>query len=481
MATPDLAVEGIRGVLQKLRTHAGLTVERLAVTEVDLALLANLPAVRHLTNAGRSVPEAIVAVVTEAAGGLDPAELLVADAALALGVVRERAGDHPAVRGLAADDLGDRREALVRNWAELHDLLGAAQPRRLTVRNLRGSVENRALGALAALVVGAPGPGVEPADRHGGVTVVGGAVMDRIFMVGAFAEPNTSVEAVTYKAHPGGKGLNLTTAAARMGLSPRLISTIGDDHDADRVLDYMRDNDLHTDHVRRVPGAETPVTAVIVAPDGRSTNYAWRNIEVVRRTEDELAHLRPLVAGADAVLVTFEPSAGEVAWALRTVAESDPKPLLLVQPAPRMDAPQQLYQYLPYVDYLVGSEQDLRDLLGPTDAPLRFNEIAGRLFNAGVRVICAVENLTCRVRAHGIFTTVSAPEALITEAPAARERFSAALVRQLLKFGPELTDEKLSWAAAAMAANNRPDSITESMPEPADVDELLQATTSWRE
>jgi ribokinase len=223
------------------------------------------------------------------------------------------------------------------------------------------------------------------------------------------------------------------------------------------------------------------VTAVLVAPDGRSTNYGWRNGDVIRRTEDELDRLRPLIAGADAVLVTFEPSAAEVEWALRTVAESDPKPLLLLQPSPRMEAPQQIHEYLRYVDYLVGSEQDLRELAGPADGDLSLNEVAGRLFNAGAGVICAVDNLTCQVRADKFFTTVSAPEALIREAPAARERFIAALIRQLIKFGPELTDEKLRWAAAAMAVNNRVDSITDSMPAPADVDELLQATTSWKE
>jgi ribokinase len=482
MATPDPAVEGVKSVLLRLRTHAGLTVERLGSTEVDTSVLANLDAVRRATTTGLAADAAIVQVVTRLVGQLDTTDLLIADAVLALGVVRARVGDQPALDNLYADELGDRREALVDGWAELHALLGVTTaPKKPTVRSLRGTIEARTLGVLATRCVATAETATAPAqvvlaDRGDGaksIVIVGGAVMDHIFMVGQIPKPNTSANALNFQEHPGGKGLNLAVAGTRMGLDTRLISAIGDDQDADRILAYMRSVGARTDLVKEVPATRTPVTGVIVTEEGDSSAVGWTNAAHASRAESELLSLRPALARADAVLVTFEPTPEEVLWALETTSKQEHKPLLLVQPSPPTDRPQRLYRYMSSVDYLIGSEWELRSLLPLVGPEEEFDNVAHQLLNLGVKAVCAVEQLTCRIRSMEITADIPAPIVPRNDTPGAREAFSAALIYQLLEIGRNLNTETLQWATTAMAIPKLPvDEITESMPVPDDVDRL---------
>jgi ribokinase len=164
-----------------------------------------------------------------------------------------------------------------------------------------------------------------------------------------------------------------------------------------------------------------------------------------------------------------------VRWALKTTSEQQHQPLLLVQPSPPMDSPQQIYPYLSAVDYLVGSEWELRNLLPAAGPDVDFDDIVRQLLNLGVRTVCAVEQLTCRIRSRRIHADVRAPAVAMEEAPAAREAFSAALMYQLLTIGRDLNTAALEWAATAMAANIQLTHIPESMPGPDEVENLMQA------
>lgn len=480
MATLDPAVVGVQAVLVRLRTHAGLTVDRLRTTEVDTSVLTALPAVQREIDAGTGQETAIVRVIAAFARELPPTEMLIADATLALGVVRDIAGEQQGMHLLYADDLAQRREALVDQWDALHALLDTEPPRQPTVRALRGTIEVTALSALATQCVSGTAP--IPAQRAGSATnsvaIVGAAVMDHICVVDHIPTANTSAVALSFDEYPGGKGLNLAVGVSQMGLEARLISAVGDDANGRTVLDYMRSQDLRTDLVKEVHGARTPVTTVLVTEAGDSAGIGWRNTTQVNRDRSEMRSLRPVLQDARAVLVTFEPSFEEVKWALKTTAMREPKPLLLVQPSPPIESPQRLYQYLSSVDYLVGSEWELRSLLPAMKAGQEFDEVARRLLNNGVKTVCAVEQLNCRIRAQGITVDVQAPAVAMNEAPAAREAFSAALIYRLLEIGRDLNDETLRWAAAAMTANISLEEIPESMPGPEDVDSLLQTNST---
>ena len=153
MAQPlDPGTLGVASVLKSLRTRTGLREERLHGTELALDTLTGLDSVRALIRAGESPERAIVRAVRAAAGTLEPTMSLVVDASLGL----ELSADQVPDTGLYAQDLSQRREALLRNWDRLHELRSASSGKPPSPRALRLEVESEALAALAvALTTGA--------------------------------------------------------------------------------------------------------------------------------------------------------------------------------------------------------------------------------------------------------------------------------------------------------------------------------------
>ena len=162
MAEPlDPAVLGVASALKSLRTRIGLREERLRGTELSLDTLTGLHSVRVLINAGEYPERAIVRAVRTAAGTLDPTMSIVADASLGLRLF----ADHVPDSDLYAEDLGQRREALLRNWARLHEVRSVTPAKAPSARALRLEVEAEALTALAmALTTGATSG--EPAEAR---------------------------------------------------------------------------------------------------------------------------------------------------------------------------------------------------------------------------------------------------------------------------------------------------------------------------
>jgi hypothetical protein len=162
MAEPlDPATLGVASALKSLRTRTGLREERLQGTELMLDTLAGLTSVRALTSAGESPERAIVRAVQAAASTLEPTLSIVADVSLGLELSAGLVPD----ADLYGQDLGQRREALLRNWDRLHEARSVRPGKRPSPRALRLEVESEALTALAAaLTVGASPAAAERAQ-----------------------------------------------------------------------------------------------------------------------------------------------------------------------------------------------------------------------------------------------------------------------------------------------------------------------------
>jgi hypothetical protein len=163
---------GVASALKGLRARAGLTTERLSASELARDTLAGLPVVRRLIDAGREPELAIIHAVQDAAETLEPTLGIVADVSLALG--RGGSPDQVPDTDLYAQNLGQRRKALLKNWNRLHELR-KVQPGEVPAEGaLRLEIEVAALAALAAALtdpVGSSGPSTEVgvlvgADRH---------------------------------------------------------------------------------------------------------------------------------------------------------------------------------------------------------------------------------------------------------------------------------------------------------------------------
>jgi hypothetical protein len=155
----DAAAAGVASLLTSLRTRAGLQEDRLTGTELRLDPLAGLPLVREFAEQGESEQQAIIQAVKMATGLLPPTLSIVADVVLCLRVLGDAVPDPE----LYAPELGQRREALLRNWVLLHELRSVTPvPKKPRPRTLRLDLEATALGELARILTAA-GPEAAPA------------------------------------------------------------------------------------------------------------------------------------------------------------------------------------------------------------------------------------------------------------------------------------------------------------------------------
>lgn len=116
------------------------------------------------------------------------------------------------------------------------------------------------------------------------VTCVGLAVQDLVF---AMEEPLLLGEknfASALGAVGGGPAANAAVAIARLGGSPRLVSSLGSDAIGDEIVVELESHGVDCSPVRRV-AAPSPLSAVVIAPDGdrtiinRTDPVLWRDAD----------------------------------------------------------------------------------------------------------------------------------------------------------------------------------------------------------
>ncbi|WP_109525931.1 MULTISPECIES: PfkB family carbohydrate kinase [Nocardia] len=494
MAAQDSATVAVRNVLARLGKHRGLAegADRLRTTQVDIAPLLELPVVEDRARRDELPPnEVVLSVVREFARRLAPTDRLIADAALALGLLRENPPVGIDFDRLYAADLGARREYLTQQWLPLHESLGAtAIPTRPTVRTLRATPERRAFTALAALL--AAGIEVEPEDPAprsdsasttlGTVTVIGAAVIDHTYRTDHIPTADGRPALGRFKEQIGGKGLNRAVAVARLGFQVRLIAAVGDDPAGRRILRYLRKEGVDTELVKIVPGESTPVAAVIMAGNGTSAVIGNAD-DAVRIDREDLnaPAARRAITEADAVLMTFEQPMTIIEHTLEILRSVPDGPWLLVQPTPSISFPQYLYEYFGRIDYLIGSEQELRALLSKSRTKSYDSgnspDIPEQLLTLGIETVCTVQGFECTVHStdKNVIDIRRFAAAQLDESLGARAAFMAALVHRLITRDRRADREAFRWATAAMVATQSFGDIPGAMPDTGRIDRIARS------
>ncbi|NEW45620.1 PfkB family carbohydrate kinase [Nocardia cyriacigeorgica] len=488
MVQQDSGMVAVRNILTRLCKRSGLSPERLRTTEIDVGPLLDLPAVRrHARRAGLTPEHAVLPVVRDLARHLPTTHRLITDAELSLGLLRDPAPDGVDLDLLYAQDLGERREYLTRQWQLLHEIAGADQiPPAPTVRSLRASPERRAFSALAGLLTTGPVFGTPPEHRveaaagtgepkvaPGVLTVIGDAVIDHIYRVDHVPAAGTSTRG-SFEEHPGGKGLNRAVAAARLGLDVRLVAAVGDDEAGRRILDYLREENIDTELVTVVRDAATPVTSVMITATGVAASIGCKD-DRIRLGERELTGpaLHAALAASDAVLLTFEQPLPVIEQVMSRVRRMQPRPLLMVHPAPPVDAPQHLYQHLGAVDYLMGATWELDEMV-PEVKATSGDHIARHLRALGVRTVCVIDDFACTVRSEDVDIDVGRFPAALSDSPGARAAFAGALAYRLLSARRPAQEQDYVWATAAMVATQSFGDIPGAMPLAGEIDRLVR-------
>ncbi|ANN18931.1 hypothetical protein SD37_27125 [Amycolatopsis orientalis] len=487
MSGPVPGVDGVRSALVRLRTRTGLSAERLRSTEVGVRPILDLPVVRQIVNTtDKTAPEAALEAVRRIAGQLPTEDLVIVDMALSLGLLAQRFPDEPEIETLYAADVGERRERLVELWEPIHRLLGVSLPERhLTVRALRSTLESSAIAKLAELCVSSsvldvalpePSTTTDPATRAATVSVIGSAVVDHIYVVDHIPSPGSSTPLISYETHPGGKGLNHAVANARLGMDVHMVTAVGDDQPGQMLLDYMASEGLRLNLVKVVPNAKTPVVGVFMTRNGGAVLLPWMNEGEIRLDPADFhTHsLRGVLESSDAVVITFEQPMAATREVLRVVGTLEKKPLIVVRPSPPIASPQFLYEHFADIDYLVGTQWELRELLSGATDEITMESLASSLLMLGVHGVCITEEFGCMVRSEHTRADIARFPTALRDTPGAREAFSAALIHRLLMKDRKIDRSDLEWATAAMTAAQSFGGVADSMPVAQQVDRVLK-------
>ena len=492
----------LASVLEKLRTHDGLTVARLHASRSGIAApLMELAATRRFASVHELDPAsaAFDLVANCVRDDLTGTQQIVADAILALGLhadTHAQAGiEERITRSLYSTSLGRRRETLLNNWHRLHEALGHQPGEAPSDRALRGTTEPAVLRELANQLIrrdiysvgsktvvmldAAPPSDAPPTGR---VIVVGGAVMDATFRTKALPAPETSSEAYSFDLSPGGKGLTQAVAAARLGLQTSLIAAVTDDRFGEEILEHLRDEGVDTSLIKRVPGRRTPFTGVFEKALGDSIAVNWRNESEVFLSPEDIDDRYGHLAGCDVLLTTFEVPRETMQQTL-ALAHRDPdnRPLVIVTPGQPYTDERISRDTFARIDYLVAHPWELGPFAPQSLGPFDPDPVARNLLAFGVETLCMLVNGGCTVYsgpAHGILQVPAFPS-IYKESAAARDAFCAALAAKLIETKGEFSRDVALWAAASGSCATTDFPLSNSMPDRKRIDALVARSPSW--
>ena len=193
------------------------------------------------------------------------------------------------------------------------------------------------------------------------IFVIGALVYDIVFDVADWPEPNRAVHAIAATLSPGGKALNQSVAARRLGADDvRLIGCVGDDLFGAELRGALNCNGVNGEFVYRHPSARTSIAGIVVmdqTPGFVGAPDASRKIDA--------GHIRAALAGlesTDILLVNFEIAQPMVKFALELGRAAGAKTVL--NPAPYFKRDSFVVDYMRLVDVIIPNQDEARLILG---------------------------------------------------------------------------------------------------------------------
>jgi sulfofructose kinase len=142
-----------------------------------------------------------------------------------------------------------------------------------------------------------------PAAAAPRILCAGILVLDEVFRVDVFPQPDGKVEAKEFFSVNGGCAANAAVAIARLGgraaLAGPLGGPAGDDANGDRVLQALARETVDCAFCQRVPGLATALSAIFMNARGDRTIVTYRDERIAATVP---ADPERIVAEADAVL-----------------------------------------------------------------------------------------------------------------------------------------------------------------------------------
>lgn len=291
---------------------------------------------------------------------------------------------------------------------------------------------------------------------------VGHVALDLIFSVSEFPDHPTKTPAQRYHRGVGGMSGNAAVALARLGASVRLCAPVGDDEAGDVFEQVLRREGVDLSGLRRVPGASSSVSSIIVDRHGERMIFNAKGCALGMPGPFDPSVLDHV----DFVLV--DPRCPDWAEAaLQQARRRGIASMLDGELSPRGD----LQRLVPLADWRVFSERGLLAWADGEPEALMRSLAAQDASRHVVRTLGARGLQWCdaQARIHHLPPVDAGP---VVDTLGAGDVFHAALALALAE--GQATDKALRFASAAAALKcTRPDGIA-GAPDRAEVEALLR-------
>lgn len=202
------------------------------------------------------------------------------------------------------------------------------------------------------------------------ILVIGSINADLVVQTPRFPQPGETISGDDLKIIPGGKGANQAVAAARQGVSVRMVGRVGNDSFGPELIDNLKQNDVDTSHIQIDSQAATGTAIIVVNSDGQNSIVLspGSNGKVSSADVNSVAF-----SDHKLVLLQLEIPFETVLYATQRGKESGLR--VLLNPAPARSLPDELIS-LP--DFLVPNETELSLLTGQAVTDITSAESAAR-------------------------------------------------------------------------------------------------------
>ena len=285
-------------------------------------------------------------------------------------------------------------------------------------------------------------------------------------------------EVERFSRHLGGSSANIAVGMARLGHDVGIVSAVGADALAEYLLGFLRAEKVDTRLVRLVPGYNTSLCLTEVSPPDRFPQVFYRRDPADTRVEVGPAELEA-VRGArmfvtNGTSLAASPSRESTMAALRAAREARARTVLDVDyrasswPSPAA-AGEQARQALPFVDVVLGNEDEIALLTGDSEPRRQVRAV----LDAGVGVL--VRKLGARgVETHTREGSTSVPPlpVRVVSTIGAGDAFASGFLDGLHRGRPLAECLRAGNAAAAIVVGRV--SCSDAMPYRNEIDDMLR-------
>jgi len=222
----------------------------------------------------------------------------------------------------------------------------------------------------------------------------------------------------------GGVGLNAAMVLARLGCSPRLVSSVGNDWFGDFVLDRAAREGIDVSLVQRSPRAMTGLMFITISPDGQRTFFGSRGACAEFRVTDQLPLWLDGVTALEIAGYAFlTPASSECADRLIAEAKLRAVPVAIdVGIGPSREVPKKIMRAVGDVDTVFANVTEAEALTGCGGAQAAFTALE----QTGAREVALKLGAEgCLIRAQGELCSVPPFAVEVVDTTGAGDAFTA--------------------------------------------------------